>query len=116
MNDQIIIKGIKCECIIGINDYERNQKQRIIINLTLFHNFSEINDDIKNTINYSEVYKFIKKYISNSNYYLIETLGDNLAQKILERFKVRKITIEIIKPSVYEKDETVSIKLIRELK
>ena len=81
MKDQIIFKGLKSECIIGINDYERKIKQRIIINMIIFHDFSNLNDDIKKTINYSEIYKFTKKFISGTNYYLIETLGDILAKK-----------------------------------
>ena len=70
----------------------------------------------KKTINYSEIYKFTKKFISGTNYYLIETLGDNLAKKIIEKFGVKKISLELFKPSVYEDDETVSIRLERELK
>ena len=61
-------------------------------------------------------YKFAKKFISGTNYNLIETLGDNLAKKIINEFKIKKIKIELFKPSVYEKDETVSIKLERESK
>lgn len=47
MNDQIILKGIISECIIGINDYERKNKQKVIVNITVFHEFSNLNDDIK---------------------------------------------------------------------
>ena len=56
MNDQIILKGIISECIIGINDYERKNKQKVIVNITVFHEFSNLNDDIKKTINYSDIY------------------------------------------------------------
>lgn len=116
MSDQIILKGIKSECIIGIHDYERKNKQKVIVDITIFHDFMNLNDDIEKTINYSEIYKFIKKFISRSNYNLIETLGDDLAKKIIEKFNIKKIRIELFKPSVYEKDETVSIKLERESK
>ena len=112
----IIFKCLKYECIIGINDYERKIKQRIIIDMIIFHDFSNLNDDIKKTINYSEIYKFTKKFISGTNYYLIETLGDILAKKIIEKLGVKKISLELFKPSVYEDDETVSIRLERELK
>ena len=116
MKDQIILKGLKSECIIGINYHERKIKQIIIINMTIFHDFSNLGDDIKKTINYSEIYKFTKKFISGTNYYLIETLGNNLAKKIIEEFGVSKINLELFKPSVYENNETVSVRLERELK
>ena len=116
MNDQIILKGIISECIIGINDYERKNKQKVIVDITVFHEFLNLNDDIKKTINYSDIYKFTKKFISGTNYNLIETLGDNLAKKLIKKFNIKKVRIELFKPSVYEEDEAVSIKLERESK
>ena len=113
MNDQIIIKGIRSNCIIGINQDEREKKQEIIINLVIFYDFSKINDEIKNTINYSSVYKFTKKFIENSKFYLIETLGNKLADKLIKEFKINQIEIEIIKPSVFDVEETISVKLKR---
>ena len=115
MSDQIILKGIISECIIGINDYERKNKQKVIVDITIFHDFLNLDDDIEKTVNYSDIYKFTKKFISGTNYNLIETLGDNLAKKIIKEFNIKKIKIELFKPSVYEKDETVSIKLEREI-
>ena len=47
MNDQIILKGIISECIIGINDYERKNKQKVIVDITVFHEFLNLIDDIK---------------------------------------------------------------------
>ena len=113
MSDQIILKGIRSNCIIGINSDERERKQEIIINLLIFHDFSKLDDDIKNTINYSSVYKFTKKFIENSKFYLIETLGNKLADKLIKEFKLNQIEIEIIKPSVFDNGETVSVKLKR---
>ena len=113
MSDQIILKGIKSNCIIGINLDERERKQEIIINLLIFHNFSKLDDDIKKTINYSSVYKFTKKFVENSKFYLIETLGNKLADKLINEFKLNQIEIEIIKPSVFDNGETVSVKLKR---
>ena len=53
MNDQIILKGIISECIIGINDYERKNKQKVIVDITVFHEFLNLNDDI--TVSYTHL-------------------------------------------------------------
>ena len=113
MNDQIILNGIKSNCIIGVNLDERKKKQEIIINLVIFYDFSKLNDEIENTINYSSVYKFTKRFVENSKFYLIEPLGNELANKLIHKFKLIKIEIEIIKPSVFGDGETVSVKLKR---
>ena len=81
MSDQIILKGIISECIIGINDYERKNKQKVIVDITIFHDFLNLDDDIEKTVNYSDIYKFTKKFISGTNYNLIETLGNNFGKK-----------------------------------
>ena len=113
MNDQIILNGIKSNCIIGVNLDERKKKQEIIINLVIFYDFSKLNDEIENTINYSSVYKFTKRFVENSKFYLIETLGNKLADKLIKEFKLNQIEIEIIKPSVFDSGENVSVKLKR---
>jgi len=113
MSDEIILKGIRSNCIIGINLDERKRKQEIIINLIIFYDFSNIDDEIANTINYSSVYKFTKKFVENSKFYLIETLGNKLADKLIKEFKLNQIEIEIIKPSVFNSGENVSVKLKR---
>ena len=46
MSDEIILKGIRSNCIIGINLDERERKQEIIINLTIFYDFSNIDDEL----------------------------------------------------------------------
>ena len=113
MSDQIILNGIKTNCIIGINLDERESKQEIIINLVIFHDFSQLNDEIENTINYSAVYNFIKKFVENSKFYLIETLGNELADRLIQEFEINQLEIEVIKPLVFENGETVSVKLKR---
>lgn len=113
MNDKILIRGIAINCIIGINPNERRIKQEILINVSIETDFSKLNDNIKNTINYSSVYKFIKKFVSVSKYFLIETLGDELAKQLMIEFNINKLDIEVIKPSVFNEKEIVSIKLSR---
>ena len=113
MNDKILIRGIAINCLIGINPNERRIKQEILINVSIETDFSKLNDNIKNTINYSSVYKFIKKFVSVSKYFLIETLGDELAKQLMIKFNINKLDIEVIKPSVFNEKEIVSIKLSR---
>ena len=113
MNDKILIRGIAINCLIGINPNERRIKQEILINVSIETDFSKLNDNIKNTINYSSVYKFIKKFVSVSKYFLIETLGDELAKQLMIKFNINKLDIEVIKPSVFNENEIVSIKLSR---
>jgi dihydroneopterin aldolase len=58
-------------------------------------------DDLKLTINYDEVYKFINKLVHEKKYHLIETLATLIAGGILKNFpKVSKIAVRVRKHHV----------------
>lgn len=103
MMDKIIIKNAKFRCNIGVSAKERSKKQEIIIDTELFFNFKNMNDDIKNTINYSEVHSSIKKIVEKKEYKLIETLAEEIAKEILSNFKINKIVVKIKKPEALRK-------------
>lgn len=52
--DQIFISDLHLQVVIGVNDSERDIKQNVIINITIFKDISKCgeSDNIKDTINY----------------------------------------------------------------
>ncbi|MCB0746466.1 MAG: dihydroneopterin aldolase [Ignavibacteriales bacterium] len=69
----------------------------------MFFNFSEAaaNDDLKKTINYDEVYKFINKMIHEKKYYLIETIATIIADNLLTAFPILdKVKVKVRKNNV----------------
>ena len=57
----------------------------------------DLGDDIRNTIDYSEVCTETREFVRNRTDKLIETLADRLAEHLLQRFAMQRITIEIRK-------------------
>ena len=57
--DQIFISDLVARGIIGLNDWEREKPQEILINIILFGDLSQAgkSDDIKDSINYRTVAK-----------------------------------------------------------
>ena len=57
--DQIIIKDLVARGIIGINDWEREKKQEILINIVMFTDIRKAatSDDIADCVNYRTVTK-----------------------------------------------------------
>ena len=69
----------------------------------MFFNFSQAaaNDDLKKTINYDEVYKFINKMIHEKKYYLIETIATIIADNLLTAFPILdKVKVKVRKNNV----------------
>ena len=82
MQTKIIIKDLFIRGIVGINEWERENKQDILINielsLALLRGFET--DHIDDVINYDTLNKRIIDFVENSDYYLLEKLTYELAR------------------------------------
>lgn len=98
---QLLIDEIECNAIIGCHGYERNEKQPLLISLTIDLEQESYNDDILNTVHYSEICDFIKAKTDHSHFRLLESLSLFLCEQILEKYQiVSKVTVYVSKPNV----------------
>lgn len=114
--DKIIIKDARFLCNIGVSKEERREKQKIFVDVELFVDAKKPSqkDDIEDTINYSEVYNLTKKAIEMRDYKLIETMAENIANKILVGFPVKKVLIRIKKPEALKNAKYAAVEIVRE--
>jgi len=92
---KIHIEDLTFSCIIGILDFERKDKQEIIINVTIDYEFK---DDF---INYAELAEFIKFTMINEKFLLIEDALRNLSIQLKNKFsKINTLHLKITKPSI----------------
>ncbi len=69
----------------------------------LFFDFSNAaaNDDLNETVNYQEVYRYIEKKINEKKYYLIETLAVKIATGLLRDYDLlERVVVRIRKSNV----------------
>jgi len=97
--DQVCVEQLEVSARVGVTESERAQPQRLSISLTTSPRrpLVDLGDDIRNTIDYSEVCAEIREFVQNRTDKLIETLADRLAAHLLQRFAMQRITIEIRK-------------------
>lgn len=116
--DKIIINEAHLLCNIGVSKEERKKKQEIIIDAELFLDIKKASqtDDIKNAANYSEVYEFLKDAAQKKEYKLIETLAEEIAESILNKFPIEKITVRVKKPAALANRnvKSVAVEITRE--
>ena len=56
-------------------------------------------DDLKQTVNYEQVYSLMKRIVTEKKYYLIEALAHSIGQGILSGFpQVQKAIVRVRKP------------------
>jgi FolB domain-containing protein len=115
--DYIHIEQLELSARIGVTETERDQSQRLTISLTIWPRspLVDLGDDVRNTINYSEVCAQVKSLVGARTDKLIETLADHVATHLLVSFPIRKIRVELHK-YILRDVEYVSVAIMREQK
>lgn len=98
--DKIFIHGLELSVIIGIYPHERTQAQPILldIDLGIDAQLASAHDVLAQTIDYDDLIHQIKNYITNTQFSLIETLAEYIAQFILKKFSIPWLRICLTKP------------------
>jgi dihydroneopterin aldolase len=99
ISDSIRVEQLEVSARVGVTDQERNQPQRLTVSMTLWPRrpLVDLGDDVRNTINYSEVCDATKEFANDSSCRLIETLADLLAMHLLKRFAIQQVNVEVRK-------------------
>lgn len=107
----IRIKNLRLRTIIGVNAWEREKQQDIILNIKLEYNGdrASVSDNIEDTLNYKTITKRVIAVVESSKYYLLEKLAQKILTAILEDSKVESATVEIDKPQALRYSDSVSV-------
>lgn len=114
-NDLVFIKNLSARGIIGIYDWERQEKQEVLINADLYGDLRTAGktDSIDDTINYHAVAQKILTYIESSHHFTVEALAENLVILCLEEPNVRGVRIRVEKPGAVPFAASVGIEIER---
>lgn len=103
MKNIIRIKNATFYAYHGTLQEEQNIGGKFEADVDIYTDFSEAaaKDDLKLTINYDEVYKYINKVVHEKKYYLIESIATIIADELLKRYKnISKIAVRVRKHNV----------------
>jgi FolB domain-containing protein len=113
--DRIVIHDLLVRGILGINDWEREQPQDILINLTLFADLRRagFSDDVADTVNYRTVTKKILAHLDGSTRYTVEALAADIARLCLEEPGVTRVRVRVEKPGALRFARSVGVEIER---
>jgi FolB domain-containing protein len=114
LDDRIHIEQLKILARVGVSDRERAKSQRLALSITIWPRFQadDRGDDVTKTVDYSKLCQEAKKFAQRRADKLIETLADAMAEHLLRRFAIQKITVELRK-FVLKEAEYVSVTVTR---
>ena len=113
--DRIDIHDLLLRGIIGINDWEREKQQDILINISLFGDFRSAgdSDDIADAINYRTVTKKVIKHVETSKRFTVEALASDIARICLKEPGVHRARVRVEKPGALRFTRSVGVEIER---
>ncbi|HEY5719686.1 MAG TPA: dihydroneopterin aldolase [Gammaproteobacteria bacterium] len=113
--DTIFLRELRVETIIGIFDWERENKQTVSIDLELAADVARAaaSDRIEDALDYKRVAKRISAFVAESEFQLVETLAERIAGILLDEFAVAWARVTVNKPGAIRGARDVGVRIER---
>ena len=113
--DKVFIRNLRARGIIGVNDWEREKPQEMLINITLYTDIQAVaqSDDIREGVNYRTVAKKVLAHAEHARRRTVEALAEDLARLCLEEPKVVRVQVRVEKPGAVRFADSVGVEIER---
>lgn len=113
--DIIYLHDLRIDTVIGVYQWERCIKQTIVIDLDMGTDIraAAATDRLEDTLNYKAVAKRVSEFVGNSEFFLVETLAERVAQIILSEFNVPWLKLRLNKPGAVRGARDVGVVIER---
>ena len=97
--DVVYLKDLRIETVIGIYDWERQIKQTIVLDIEMASDIAAAaaTDNIEDALNYKSIAKRLIEFVGTSEFQLVETLAERIAQIIITEFGVPWLKLQVNK-------------------
>jgi len=115
MEDQVIIRDLVARGILGVNDWERDQPQEILINIMLTTDITRAaeTDRIEDCVNYRTVAKNVLEHAEKAARFTVEALAEDIARICLQQAGVKRVRVRVEKPHAVRFAESVGVEIER---
>lgn len=109
--DIVYIRELEIETIIGIYDWEREQKQIVSMDLEMGtdNRAAASSEDINQALDYKAVAKRLIDFVESSEFFLVETMAEKIAEIIMQEFSVPWIKLRVGKPGAVTGSKDVGV-------
>src|SRR5699024_7346190 len=109
--DIVYISDLKVDTVIGIFDWERRIRQTVSLDLEMATDIrrAAATDQINDALDYKNIGKRIIAFIEGSEFQLVETLAEKVAELVLNEFKVPWLKLRLSKPGALRGSRDVGV-------
>lgn len=109
----ILITDVKRNMMIGAYEDEKLAAQPVIINVELFVNTQNEDDDLNNAYNYDKVIESIDSILNQGHICLQETLVESIAQRLLKNPLVTAVVVRSEKTQAYSDVKSAAVETFK---
>jgi dihydroneopterin aldolase/2-amino-4-hydroxy-6-hydroxymethyldihydropteridine diphosphokinase/dihydropteroate synthase len=106
--DKVFVNNLRLVTIIGVNPWEREERQNVVINLTLHKAPDDAHYD------FHAITKIVSEYVERSDYKTVEAFVTALAREACVTCGVGKVTVRAEKPSALTFAAAAGVEITRE--
>jgi len=113
--DEVFVTNLALQAIVGIHPEERTNPQPVLVSFTLYADTREAAraDRITAAVDYETAARQITELVMASRFQLIETMAERIAELLLAEYPVRRVAVEVRKPTALSNAEAVGVRIER---
>lgn len=112
--DKIFLHGMKADTLIGVYEWERQQRQTVLLDLDIaLPDQATQQDNITQTIHYGDVCQQLRQQLATRDFLLLESLAQYVADFILTDFGAKWVRVRITKLGILPNVQNVGVEIER---
>ena len=113
--DVVFIKALRADTVIGVYDWERDIRQTVVLDLELASDNRRAADTelVEDAVDYAAVATRLVSFVEGSQFRLIETMAERVAELVMREFDVPWIRLRLSKPTALAQARDVGVQIER---
>jgi dihydroneopterin aldolase len=113
--DIMYLRDLRIETVIGVFEWERRIKQVLSLDLEMAADVrrAAASDNLADTLDYKAVAKRLIAFVGESQFHLVETVAERVAELVLREFPVTWLRLKVSKPGAVRGTRDVGVVIER---
>ena len=113
--DTVFLRELRAATVIGVYDWERRVRQTVVLDLEMAadNRRAAASDAIDDALDYAAIAARVLSYIEGSDFQLIETLAERVAELVMAEFGVSWLRLTLCKPGAVAAARDVGVSIER---